>query len=301
MASTTSSSASSTREPLIASPFARSLLAGGLAGTSVDLSLYPLDTIKTRLQSAGGFFANGGFSGIYRGVGAVILGSAPGASLFFVTYDGFKTGLTRHFSKSGELSEWNKAGVHMLAASAGEVAACAVRVPTEVVKQRAQAGQYSGSSAAAFRAILANPAHRILPELYRGWGITIMREIPFTMLQFPMWEWMKRTSAEKTGRKKATALESAVFGSWAGGISAGLTTPLDVLKTRLMLSKEKTSVGKVLRGIIKEEGWRKLFSGIGPRCMWISIGGAIFLGAYDAAAGFLEGKESEVKEDVNEL
>ena len=183
----------------------------------------------------------------------------------------------------------------MLSASMGEIAACAVRVPTEVVKQRAQAGQYNGSSAAAFRAILANPVKRILPELYRGWGITIMREIPFTMLQFPMWEWMKRTSAERTGRKRATAAESAVFGSLAGGISAGLTTPLDVLKTRLMLSKEKVGVLQVMRGIVRDEGWRTLFSGIGPRCMWISIGGAIFLGAYDAVAGFLEGKE-DVKE-----
>lgn len=30
------------------------------------------------------------------------------------------------------------AGVHMIAASLGEVAACTVRVPTEVVKQRMQ-------------------------------------------------------------------------------------------------------------------------------------------------------------------
>ena len=59
---------------------------------------------------------------------------------------------------------------HMLAASLGEVAACAVRVPTEVVKQRAQAGQHGGSSWAALRAILAlhrDPAAGGLSRVWR--------------------------------------------------------------------------------------------------------------------------------------
>jgi len=51
--------------------------AGGLAGTAVDTALYPLDTIKTRLQSRTGFYAAGGFRGIYSGLTAVIIGSAP--------------------------------------------------------------------------------------------------------------------------------------------------------------------------------------------------------------------------------
>ncbi|KAF7517274.1 hypothetical protein G7054_g13860 [Neopestalotiopsis clavispora] len=65
-------------------PFATALVAGGLAGTTVDLSLFPLDTLKTRLQSAAGFFPSGGFSGIYRGIGSAVVGSAPGAAFFFL-------------------------------------------------------------------------------------------------------------------------------------------------------------------------------------------------------------------------
>lgn len=51
--------------------------AGAAAGTSVDVALFPLDTIKTRLQSQQGFRAAGGFRGIYSGLLSVTLGSAP--------------------------------------------------------------------------------------------------------------------------------------------------------------------------------------------------------------------------------
>lgn len=48
-----------------------------MAGLFVDISLFPLDTIKTRLQSPQGFLKSGGFQGIYRGIGPQLVGSAP--------------------------------------------------------------------------------------------------------------------------------------------------------------------------------------------------------------------------------
>lgn len=44
----------------------------------VDLFFYPIDTLKTRLQSNQGFIQSGGFKNIYKGVGSVALGGAPG-------------------------------------------------------------------------------------------------------------------------------------------------------------------------------------------------------------------------------
>ena len=52
--------------------------AGGMAGTAVDLLFFPIDTIKTRLQASQGFAAAGGFRGMYKGIGSVVSGSAPG-------------------------------------------------------------------------------------------------------------------------------------------------------------------------------------------------------------------------------
>ena len=64
-------------------PFTLALIAGGCAGTTVDVALYPLDTLRTRLQSPDGFWKAGGFSRIYSGVLATALGASPGSAMFF--------------------------------------------------------------------------------------------------------------------------------------------------------------------------------------------------------------------------
>lgn len=78
-----------------APPFALAVLAGGCASSAVDVLIFPLDTIKTRLQSQAGFQAAGGYRGLFRGVSAAAIGSAPGGALFFGTYEFSRTGLMR--------------------------------------------------------------------------------------------------------------------------------------------------------------------------------------------------------------
>jgi len=260
--------------------FFQSLAAGGLAGTSVDLLFFPIDTIKTRLQSVQGFVKAGGFRGIYKGVGSVVVGSAPGAAAFFSTYEAMKHSLPLH----GQLAPVN----HMLSASVAEVTACLIRVPTEVIKTRMQTSTY-GASTSSFTAAKFVLQHDGVQGFYRGFLTTIMREIPFTSLQFPLYELLKHRLSIYLHRKPLYAHEAAVCGSIAGGTAAALTTPLDVLKTRVMLdlrdpSKQQVpSITARLRQIYVQEGVKALFAGVIPRTMWISAGGAVFLGVYEWA------------------
>ncbi|XP_041811767.1 S-adenosylmethionine mitochondrial carrier protein isoform X3 [Chelmon rostratus] len=164
--------------------FVASLVAGGCAGMCVDLTLFPLDTIKTRLQSQQGFYKAGGFRGIYAGVPSAAVGSFPNAAAFFVTYDCTKSLL----GAGGALASPHVAPVsHMLAASLGEIVACLIRVPTEVVKQRTQASP----SFSTYHMLLSTLREEGVRGLYRGYGSTVLREIPFSLVQFPLWEYLK--------------------------------------------------------------------------------------------------------------
>ncbi|EPQ27821.1 uncharacterized protein PFL1_04566 [Pseudozyma flocculosa PF-1] len=302
--------------------FTSALMAGALSGLTVDLLFYPIDTIKTRLQSSQGFLAAGGFKGVYRGLGSTAVGSAPGASVFFTTYESMKPTLRRLAPDVfGERGSLGPAGLHMASASIAETAACLIRVPTEVVKSRQQTSSYGAktSTAQAFRMVFKESGFR---GYYRGFAGTVGREIPFTCIQFPLYERLKLemsrssllghdadsgVSNEKRVRDLPT-WQAGIAGSIAGAIAAGLTTPLDVVKTRIMLHRDVGAVadnaagggaGGLPRGvntrilptlthIFRTEGVKALFSGFVPRTMWIGLGGAVFLGTFDAGVKVLD-------------
>ncbi|XP_019633926.1 PREDICTED: S-adenosylmethionine mitochondrial carrier protein-like [Branchiostoma belcheri] len=268
--------------------FTKCLVAGGMAGTAVDVTLFPLDTLKTRLQSEAGFWKSGGFRGIYSGLGSAAVGSAPGAAVFFVTYEFVK-------SLTGSLLPESLAPVsHMIGASAGEVGACIVRVPVEVVKQRAQANP-GHSSYSVLRRTVTQEGFR---GLYRGYLSTVIREIPFSFVQFPIWEFLKKSWSNRQG-KLVDPWQGAVCGAISGGFSAAVTTPLDVAKTRIMLAEAGTetargSIPSVLKTIWRTDGMRGLFAGVGPRTLWISLGGFIFLGVYDKSKAVMSNFSKDI-------
>lgn len=257
-------------------PFTLALIAGGCAGTAVDMSLHPLDSIRTRIQSEAGFWKSGGFKGLYRGLLSAALGSAPGAAAFFSTYEGMKKAQKK--LAGGE--HWIQ---HSAASSCGEVAACLVRVPTAVVTQNMQVGRYSGFT----QAVSTTFANGGISAFYVGYWTTVAREIPFSFIQFPIYEGLKKTWSSYQG-EPTNAVQGALCGSLAGAVAGGVTTPLDVAKTRIMLevpaegqAKRYTGTVTTLQTIAAEEGALALYKGVTPRVMWITIGGFIFFGAYE--------------------
>jgi solute carrier family 25 S-adenosylmethionine transporter 26 len=164
----------------------------------------------------------------------------------------------------------------MIAASIGEAVACLVRVPTEVVKQNMQAQQQSNitatnnnnSSNNKTKQSLIHTICTIIVEdrgqsfigrgLYRGYGITLVREIPFALIQFPLYEYFKENLAQIQQVSLISPFQAAFCGSVSGRIAAAFTTPLDVLKTRLMLGKDihgipYTGAMNVAQRILREE------------------------------------------------
>ncbi|XP_070063765.1 S-adenosylmethionine mitochondrial carrier protein homolog isoform X2 [Drosophila virilis] len=181
----------------------------------------------------------------------------------------------------------------MAAASSAEVLACLIRVPVEIAKQRSQTLLGHKQHQTALQILLrAYRTEGLRRGLYRGFGSTIMREIPFSFIQFPLWEYFKLQWTPVTGYE-STPFSVALCGAVAGGIAAGLTTPLDVVKTRIMLADRESlarrrTIPAVLHGIYMERGISGLFAGIVPRVLWITLGGAFFFGFYDLTTRLLD-------------
>ncbi|XP_032228179.1 S-adenosylmethionine mitochondrial carrier protein [Nematostella vectensis] len=258
-------------------PFGVSLVAGGVAGTAVDVILYPLDTIKTRLQSAEGFFKAGGFRSLYAGLGSCAAGSAPSAATFFASYELMKNILSPRLPSSC------LPGVYMASAVVGEVTSLVVRIPFEVIKQRAQA--YTDMSS--IQALKWTLKQDGFPGLYRGYWSTVIREVPFAFCEIPLWELLKTGWSQYQGYP-VDAWQSSACGGIAGGFAAAITTPLDVAKTRIILAQKgdpEASIGvyRVLKLIYRQQGVTGLFAGVTLRVTWIALGGAVFFGFYDKA------------------
>ena len=75
--------------------------------------------MKSRLQAPEGFAKAGGFRGIYKGLGIAAVGSAPGAALFFVTYETTKKRF-EPYTQAGSPFRIAPSLAHMISASLGE-------------------------------------------------------------------------------------------------------------------------------------------------------------------------------------
>ena len=140
--------------------------------------------------------------------------------------------------------------------------------------------------------------HQGLKGLYRGYLSFIMREIPFSSIQFPFYEILKMSQiklmAYRTGKNQnvvelagwINALNGAVAGSFAGFT----VTPFDVLKTKLMTYnvKEVTpSTYAVFKEILQEDGVRGLYRGAMMRMIYLGVGGSAFFGIYEKVKSLL--------------
>ncbi|KAG6434858.1 hypothetical protein SASPL_106502 [Salvia splendens] len=277
-----------------------SAVAGAAAGTVVEAVLYPA-------VRGGGEIV---LKGLYSGLAGNLAGVIPASALFIGVYEPTKQKLLDIFPQN--LS----AVAHLAAGAIGGAASSIVRVPTEaslstnvvhlcshahtrgetyfhvqngisseknnlhqVIKQRIQTGQFA-SAPEAVRVIVAKEGFR---GLFAGYGSFLLRDLPFDAIQFCIYEQL-RIGYKLAARRDLNGPENAIIGAFAGAITGAVTTPLDMVKTRLMIqgsAKQYDGIFHCVDTIIREEGSSAFFRGIGPRVLWIGIGGSIFFGVLE--------------------
>lgn len=315
------------------------LIAGAVAAFSIDLVVYPLDTIKTRFQSQNykkfyidpttNSFKPALFRGLYQGVGSVILATVPSSGAFFTTYESTKTLLHKLNTSAASTPLLPPPIIHSAASCAGELVSCLILTPAEVLKQNAQMVQKPSQPATAFDGDATRQALKKFhhpSQLWRGYTALAGRNLPFTALQFPAYEELKTGIIDYRKRKglysgslleKGTA--TAIAAGTAGSVAAVVTTPVDVVKTRIMLSASIEDVNllkgteglekarlaarqgragalAVGREILRAEGMKALFRGAALRGAWTSVGSGLYLGVYESGRTYLEGRRSGTRD-----
>ncbi|XP_043720525.1 protein MITOFERRINLIKE 1, chloroplastic [Telopea speciosissima] len=281
------------------SVFERALIgagAGGIAGAFTYVCLLPLDTIKTKLQTKGAAqmykgtfdaiaktFQTKGIMGFYSGVSAVIIGSTFSSAVYFGTCEFGKSIL----SKS---SQYPAVLIPPTAGAMGNIVSSAIMVPKELITQRMQAGAVGRSWEVLFR-ILEKDG---VLGLYAGYSATLLRNLPAGILSYSSFEYLKAAVLSRTKKGHLEPFHSVCCGALAGAISASFTTPLDVVKTRLMTQVQVEAKNKVALGmhsgvsatvkqILKEEGWVGLTRGMGPRVLHSACFAALGYFAFETA------------------
>ncbi|TIB78232.1 hypothetical protein E3Q18_03141 [Wallemia mellicola] len=254
---------------------------GGLAGATGATVVYPIDLVKTRMQNQRSavvgemmytnsidcvkkVMRNEGFKGFYRGLLPQLVGVAPEKAIKLTVNDA-----VRHLAQNTETGQislpWE-----IIAGGAAGGSQVVFTNPLEIVKIRLQ---IQGEAAKLGEAQPRGAFHIIrqlgLLGLYKGATACLLRDVPFSMVYFTSYAHLKKDFfKEGLHGKKLGFGETLLSAAVAGMPAAYLTTPADVIKTRLQAEARQgqtnyRNVGHAFTSILKEEGAKALFKG-GP-------------------------------------
>ena len=143
--------------------------------------------------------------------------------------------------------------------------------------------------------------------LYKGTAACLLRDVPFSAIYFPTYNHLKRDLFGESAQKKLGVLQLLTAGAIAGMPAAYLTTPCDVVKTRLQVEARKgeaTYNGLVdcAKKVYREEGFKAFFKGGPARILRSSPQFGFTLAAYEVLSTLLPmpgSEEAEAKKSMS--
>eukprot|EP00938_MAST-03A_sp_MAST-3A-sp1_P003818 g3818.t1 len=215
--------------------FLTHVLAGSTAGLAEHILVFPIDTLKTHLQSGRSdgqklkrMVKTQGLKRLMRGSSTMISACVPAHASYFSVYEYTK----RKFGANNP-NQHNPLAAG-LAGSLATVSHDLVMTPFDVVKQRMQLGMGSGMISC-FQSVIAKEGVR---ALYLSLPTTMIMNIPYGAVLVASHESIKRVLNPDGGQNAGAFLLS---GALSGVLAAAVTNPLDVVKTKLQTMGMKDS------------------------------------------------------------
>eukprot|EP00252_Welwitschia_mirabilis_P014095 TRINITY_DN3112_c0_g1_i2.p1 TRINITY_DN3112_c0_g1~~TRINITY_DN3112_c0_g1_i2.p1 ORF type:complete len:312 (-),score=54.23 TRINITY_DN3112_c0_g1_i2:151-1086(-) len=299
----------------LASSWGKEFVAGGFGGMAGVIAGHPLDTLKIRLQqpkaaasSTSSTFSllqrilkSEGPSSLYKGMGTPLATVALQNAVAFQTY----ALLSRGFDESSNKNEPpSYKSVAMAGVGAGAIQT-GILTPVELIKIRLQldtsrlstTGREQRGPLKVAKSIMKSEG---LKGLYRGLGVTILRDAPAHGVYFWTYEYsreMLHPGCRRSGEESVVTMLTA--GGLAGVASWVVCYPLDVVKSRLQAqdgaSRKYTGMIDCFKKSVMEEGFKVLWRGLGTAvARAFVVNGAIFSGYELALRCFFSHSEDQV-------
>jgi len=262
-----------------------------LAACVATSIMHPIDTLKVRLMSGKGD-NNEGEDGsledeegtsifsvigdLYDGLLPNLLKEGPASALYLGIYE-----YSRMILEGVPLLQGNVLLIYLLAGSIGELAGSVVRSPAEAVKTRVQAGLYSASGAVE-NVFFTDEGRK---NTFSAWSAGVFRDVPHGAILIATFELTKTLIIESSFDVDVnTLLAEAALGGFGGGLGAFVSTPSDVVTTKIITSiedgGEAPSPLDTLAEVWNEGGLNGLFSGVTERVGYWTLSYGIFLSVY---------------------
>eukprot|EP00026_Physarum_polycephalum_P008717 Phypoly_transcript_08815.p1 GENE.Phypoly_transcript_08815~~Phypoly_transcript_08815.p1 ORF type:complete len:315 (+),score=45.45 Phypoly_transcript_08815:179-1123(+) len=273
------------------------LVAASFGGAISAIVTCPFDVVKTRLQVAptrtNPRFKQQVFSGtldafvkivrnegiftLWRGLAPSLVMTVPNAAIYFNTYEALKKRLTK-------LDFPFPALVPLVSGALARVVAATTLAPLELIRTNFQA-QQKGKS------ILAFVRKTGFRGMWLGVGATLSRDVPFSAIYWSCYELVKGELKNKIPQTTYGAfVTSFLSGCFSGMLSAVLTTPIDLVKTRVQthvpankkcVAKPPPTARDIVMLIYKEEGVKGFMRGWVPRASKVGPACAIMISSYE--------------------
>lgn len=229
-----------------------------------------------------------GIGSLWRGLASTLIMSVPNNAVYYALYDVLHA---RFREEAGSFT------APLLAAVLARFVTVSSVSPFELIRTKQQAGSTIGAWKIA-KSEISQPGGIL--RLWRGLPPTLLRDLPFSAVYWSILEPLRASIEMSTWVSpdvKKARIEATFFsGAIAGSIAAILTHPFDLIKTRRQIQlyeldparqglHEATTVPSssisIIRTVIKEEGFFRLYSGLGARLGKIAPACAIMISAYE--------------------
>ncbi|XP_005289471.3 mitoferrin-2 isoform X1 [Chrysemys picta bellii] len=284
------------------------MLAGAVAGVLEHCVMYPIDCVKTRMQSLqpepAARYRNvlealwrivqtEGFWRPMRGMNITATGAGPAHALYFACYEKLKKTLSDVIHAGGNS--------HVANGAAGCVATLlhdAAMNPVEVIKQRMQ--MYNSPYQRVTDCVRAVWRNEGAGAFYRSYTTQLTMNIPFQAIHFMTYEFLQE---QLNPQRQYNPGSHVVSGACAGAVAAAATTPLDVCKTLLNtqeslalnsnISGHITGMANAFRTVYRVGGVTAYFRGVQARVIYQMPSTAIAWSVYEFFKYILTKRQEE--------